>query len=100
MDLSKIWELVMSNPLLLILGLFLFKDELKSLLGFIKLPTPVKPDPVVPTPVVVVPPPSPVGPDHPIVDTLVSILPTLLPILIGLLKQKAEQESKALDVVS
>lgn len=79
-DISQLFQ--GNNWIILVLGLFLFKDQLIALL------TP-KPKPVDPTVPVVVPVPSPgpapiiVPPDHPLVDVFIKqVLPILIPLLI------------------
>jgi hypothetical protein len=96
-DLSKLFENLFqgNNWILILLGLFLFKDQLLSFLKpaqpplVTPLPTPVPPTPVVPTPVVVVD-------DRPIIDAILKILPTILPVILPLVaKALKDSDSKA-----
>ncbi len=95
MDFSQIFSQLFqgNNPLILILVLFLFKDQIFSI--FTPKPPVVPPVPPVIPPIVV--PPSPI-PDRPVIDAIVTqILPVLLPLIIKLIQDqvKAEQQPKA-----
>ena len=88
MDLTSLSNLFQgNNGLLILLALFLFKDQLLAL--FAPKPKPVDPVPVVPPPVVV-----PVTPeDRPVINAIIKdVLPVLLPVLVALLKEQAKQE--------
>lgn len=89
------------NWILLLVGYFLFKDQIDNLLKP-KTPTvpvtPVTPTPVTPTPIVVTPPPAPVvtiPADHPILDLLVANLPKIIAIIGPLLAKAQAEEAKA-----
>lgn len=95
MDLSKIGELFQGNTLILILlGLFLFKDQLLALIGFKPKPDTV-PVPV-PTPVPVpVPTPIPIE-ERPLVDLITKLLPLILPLVLDIFKKGAEEKQREL----
>lgn len=89
--LNSLIEYANSNPLLLVIAVFLFRDELFSLLGKIKPKPSPEPQPVpLPGPT---PTPAPVV-ERPVVDLITTLLPTLLPVLIDLLKK---QQDKVVD---
>jgi hypothetical protein len=87
MDLTNIFQNLFqgNNPVLLLLALFLFKDQIFALFT----PKPKPGDPVVVPPPVVLP----VTPEErPLVDALVKLLPIILPVIIDQIsKQKQEQ---------
>lgn len=90
---EKIVELFQgNNALLIILALFLFKDQIFALLQ--PKPTPPAPAPVPPAPA-----PAPVDPvtidDRPVLKVLVNqVLPVLLPLLVEALKKQQDAEKK------
>ncbi len=94
-SIDSILELIKGiNPILLIIGYFLFKDKIDAL--FVKKP--VVPPVVDPTvPVVPVVPVTPVVPSpHPLVDTIISqILPALLPMIIKLIQDQVKLSKEA-----
>lgn len=87
---DQIFEFAKANPLLVVLvvGFFLFKGDLASILpsilAFFK-PKPYDPVPApAPTPA---PAPSPPA-DRPIIDAILKLLPTLLPLIVPLLSKE------------
>lgn len=78
-----------NNWIILLVGLFLFKDQIFAWL---------KPKPVDPTPVPVpVPAPTPaaVDPDHPVLDVITKqVLPVLLPIIVQLIQDQVKSQVK------
>lgn len=78
------------NPIFLIIGFFLFKDQIMAL--FNKPTTPV-PTPT-PTPVPV-PTPAPAPVDRPVIDAIITqVLPVLLPIVIKLIIEQIKSEKE------
>lgn len=80
-----------NNGLLILLAIFLFKDQLLALIGMKPKPDPVPPPVILPAPA---PVPVVIQPDHPLIDAFIRLLPVLLP-LITKGKEAEEKEKKA-----
>lgn len=98
MDFSKLSELFQGNTLILILlGLFLFKDQLLALIGIKPKPEPAPAPTPVPVPVPV-PVPAPVPIDQrPIIDIITKLMPMILPLILDIFKKGAEEKAKELE---
>jgi hypothetical protein len=89
--LNQIMEFAKTNPIVLIIAYFLFKDKIDPFLAKLMPGTPAVPVPVPPgTPVV----PVVVAPseDRPVLDAILKLLPLIIPIIVSQIEQSKAKE--------